>query len=455
MQPTSVAARDYFAWWMPRERLPCRPLVQAPFSLFLALRYLRPKRTFVSVITVISVLGVIIGVMVPIVVMSVMTGFERTLQKAILGFEPHLRVTNGEVMYNWEEVLPRVQEVPGVVGVAPYVQGPVLIEFSGRVNPAMIRGIDIEKEQKLVDLHKYVAGSLDMAPDTVILGRELAMELGAHAGDEVIIYAPGNIHGVLDEIRRENDDPNAKPRTLADLKQDIVFPAPMKVAGLLNSGRNSVDQSVILLPLSNAQELYELKGGVHGLSITTEHPYEVRATQRLINDVLGGRAFTSSWYDENRERFDAITMERHVMFIILFFIIIVAAFCIMNTLITVTVQKTREIGIMKALGARNAQIVWVFLAQGMCVGVLGTIGGLVLGLTLLHYRNPFRDWLSEQLHIEVFPARIYEFEGIPAEIVPHDYAIICIGAFILCSLAALAPAWVAARLDPVKALRVD
>ncbi len=429
--------------------------MQAPFSLFLALRYLRPKRTFVSVITVISVLGVTLGVMVLIVVISVMTGFERTLQRAILGFEPHLRVTNGEVMRDWRDLSPRIKKVPGVVGVAPYVQGPVLIEHQGRVNPAILRGIDVPEEEKLIDLKKFVIGTVDMPLDSVIVGQELAAELGAHIGDEVTIYAPGNIRGVIDEIRRENDDPKAKPRTLAEIKQDVVLPAPMKIVGLINSGRNSVDSSTLLVPLSNAQDLYELKDGVHGLSVSTVNPYDVRATQRLIEDALDGHAFSTSWYDENRERFDAIRMERHVMFFILFFIVLVAAFGIMNTLITVTVQKTREIGIMKALGARTAQIVWVFLAQGMCVGAMGTLGGLVLGLTVLHYRNPFRDWLSARLHIEVFPAGIYDFEGIPAEVVPHDVAGICIGAFFLCSLAALVPAWVAARLDPVKALRVD
>jgi lipoprotein-releasing system permease protein len=229
----------------------------------------------------------------------------------------------------------------------------------------------------------------------------------------------------------------------------------MKIVGLIDSGRNSVDASTLLVPLTNAQELYSLKDGVHGLSVNTDQPYTVGAIKLKIEDAIDGQAFITSWYDENRERFDAIRMERHVMFIILFFIVLVAAFGIMNTLITVTVQKTREIGIMKALGARTMQIVCVFLAQGMCVGVLGTLGGLISGMTVLHYRNPFRDWLSETLHITVFPATIYEFEGIPAEVVPKDVAIICIGAFVLCSLAALLPAWIAARQDPVKALRVD
>jgi len=429
--------------------------VQAPFSLFLALRYLRPRRLFLAVITLISITSVAVGITVPIVVMSVMTGFERTLQKAILGFEPHLRVTNGAVMTNWEETMPLVQAVPDVIGVAPYVQGPILLEHEGRVNPAFIRGIDVPSEEKLIDLRKFVKGTVDMPRDTAIIGRELAAELGADIGDELQVYAPGNIRGILEEIRRESDDPKAKPKTLADIKQDVVFPAPLKIVGLLNSGRNSVDASLILVPLSNAQELYELKNGVHGLSVNTLHPYAVRATQRRIDEVLDGHAFTTSWYDENRERFDAINMERHVMFIILFFLIIVAAFCIMNTLITVTVQKTREIGIMKALGATTGQIVWVFLVQGMCVCVIGTILGLAASLLMLHYRNVFRDWLNHTFHLSIFPAGIYEFDGIPAEIVPQDLLIICLGAFLLCSLASLIPAWIAARLDPVKALRVD
>jgi len=441
--------------------------VQAPFSLFLALRYLRPKRTFVSVITVISVLGVTLGIAVLIVVISVMTGFDRMLQKAILGFEPHLRITNGEVMRNWREIIPRVEKVPGVLpeAVAPYVQGPVLVEHEGRVNPAVVRGINVEMEEKLIDLPKFVIGkngplkstgeAVDLPSDSVIIGKELAAELGARIGDEVTIYAPGNIHGIIEEIRRESDDPKAKPRTLADLKQDIVIPAPMKVVGLINSGTNSFDANFLLVPLFNAQELYGLKDGVHGLSVKTVDPYTVKTTQRAIDDALDGLAFSTSWYDENRERFDAIRMERHVMFVILFFIVIVAAFGIMNTLITVTVQKTREIGIMKALGARTGQIIWVFLAQGMFVGAFGTVIGLGTGLTLLHYRNSFRDWLNHTFHLSIFPPGIYEFDGIPAEVVPKDVAIICLGAFFICSLAALIPAWVAARLDPVKALRVD
>jgi lipoprotein-releasing system permease protein len=148
-------------------------------------------------------------------------------------------------------------------------------------------------------------------------------------------------------------------------------------------------------------------------------------------------------------------MEKQVMFLLLSVTGLVAGFAITNTFITTTVQKTREIGIMKALGATRAQIVWVFLSQGMIVGVLGTLAGLALSLFMLHYRNDFRDWLNHTFHLSIFPPGIYEFNGIPAEVLPSDLVIICTGAFFLCSLAAFIPAWIAAGLDPVKALRAD
>ena len=441
---------------MAPARFHVRPLiVKVPFSLFLALRYLRPKRTFVSIITLISIAGVTLGIMVLIVVISVMTGFDRELQRVVLGFEPHITVANGQLLENWRDLLPKIEKTPGVVAAAPFVQGPVLAEHEGRVYTPTMRGISIEAEQKIVDLRKtIIQGTADLQSDTVILGAGLADSLGVGVGDTITVYAPGNINGIIEELRREQDDPAAKKKTLADLKDTIVLPSELRVVGIFESGRNIYDAGVMLVPLFVAQELYILGDAVHGISVKTTNAETADAVKLALDPQLGD-ASAETWFEKNHDRFDAVRLERHVMFIILMFLVVIAAFGITSTLITVTVQKRREIGILKALGANTAQIVWVFLAQGMFVGFFGNLTGLIAGITIITYRNPFRTWLSDVLHIEIFPASIYELNGIPAEVVPRDVAVICISAFLICSLAALLPAYAAARLDPVKALRYE
>jgi lipoprotein-releasing system permease protein len=287
-----------------------------------------------------------------------------------------------------------------------------------------------------------------------VLGSELAATMGVRVGDKITVYAPGNIRGILDEIKKEEKD-SGKKKTLADLKNELVLPAELTVTGIFESGRYQYDSNVFFIPLHIGQELYSLEDGIHGLSVKTTEPYRAEEIKRTLNRTLSAPVFAETWIDRNKDLFDAIRMERSVMFFILMFIIIVAAFGIMNTLITVTVQKTREIGILKALGATVRQIVVVFLAQGMIVGFFGNLAGLALGMMLIGSRNEVRDWLARTLGIKIFPADIYQFSQIPAEVVPRDVAIICMSAFAICSLAALIPAWFAARLDPVKALRYE
>jgi lipoprotein-releasing system permease protein len=215
------------------------------------------------------------------------------------------------------------------------------------------------------------------------------------------------------------------------------------------------DSEFLLVPVHIGQELYGLGDALHGITVRTADPYGAEGVKKEIEKFLQPPQFAQTWIDMNNQFFEAVRLERTVMFFLLFFIILVAAFGIMNTLITVTVQKTRDIGVMKAIGANIIQIVGVFLGQGIIVGLFGTLMGLALGMTAVQYRNEFSDWLAKATGIEVFPRQVYNFSRLPAEVIPRDVAIICIGAFLICCLFAFLPAYRAARLDPVKALRYE
>jgi lipoprotein-releasing system permease protein len=425
-----------------------------PASLFLALRYLKPKRTFLSLITVISILGVTLGITVLILVISVMTGFEQELRRKVLGFDAHLVAGGESVLYDWAAQSEQIRGVEGVTGAAPFVQGPVLVDFMGRRLAPKIRAIDPEQEKQVTTLEEFmVAGKLQLEGNDAVIGSALAGILGVGVGDTITVYSPGNLEEIVDSIN-QMEETNDKKTSAAELRE-MILPLELTVTGIFSSGRYLYDSEFILVPLHIGQEIYGLGDGVHGLTIKTVHPYQAALIRDGIRTQIDPNLPVATWMEMNRELFEAIHMERNVMFFILLFIVIVAAFGIMNTLITVTVQKTREIGILKALGARTGQVIGIFVGQGIVVGIFGTLIGLGTGIWLVQYRNQVSQWLSSALGIEVFPASIYQFSEIPAEIVPSDVAIICASAFAICTVAAVIPAWFAARMDPVSALRYE
>lgn len=397
-----------------------------------------------------------LGVTVLILVISVMTGFDRELRQKVIDFDAHILVTTEDVLRDWRALKAKIDNTPGVVATAPYVQGPVIAEFQYRRLAPLIRGIDPAEEEKVVALRKFIKlGALDLEGESVVLGSELAHKLQITVGDKLTVYSPGNLGQILDSIKKLENAKGAEEKQAIDELRDVILPKELTVTGIFETGHYEHDSNFLLVPLYIGQELYGLGDALHGITVKTNDPYSADQVKQAIAQFLRPPEYAQTWIDLNKQLFEAIRLERNVMFFLLFFIVVVAAFGIMSTLITVTVQKRREIGIVKALGANISQIIWVFLGQGTVVGAFGTLTGLGLGMTLIRYRNEFSHWLARTLHIEIFPREVYQFSEIPAQIVPHDVAIICVSAFLICAFAALVPAYFAARLDPVKSLRYE
>lgn len=411
-----------------------------PFALFLALKYMKPKRTFLSVIAVLSVIGVMLGVAVLIIVLSVMSGFDDMWRDKILGFDAHLTVSRpGGVIEDPEALAKIIQKVDGVTGVAPYVQGLVFVQHRGVVATPLMRGIDMAREQTVSRLPRHmVAGRFALDEDTdAIIGRELALRLGVDVGGKLLVYSP---------------------QSFVSGRNEISLPEELTVAGIFEIGMWEYDVGFLLVALPMARELYGLDSGVHALQIMTRDPYQALGLARTVNRRLWAEypdIRVQTWMDQNRQLFSALRVEKNMMFFLLIFIVLVAAFGITNTLIIVVVQKTKEIGLLKAIGFSSASVMRVFFWQSWIQGALGTVLGIGLGLLMLRYRNDLMHGMSSLLNLELFPKELYHLSEIPAHTSVSDVALIAILAMAICTLAGLLPAWRAARLDPASALRYE
>jgi lipoprotein-releasing system permease protein len=424
-----------------------------PFELFLALRYLRPKRTFVSIITLISILGVALGVAVLIIVISVMSGFDHDLREKILGFNSHLKIfsldKNGrtEAMKNYADTMRIVSSNKNVRGVAPFVFGPVLIEIqptngSSTVATPYLRGTDPAGESSVSILPKsIVSGEFDLSGRGLIVGSQFAETYNLSVGDHVSIYSVNDLKKMKD--RRGKSD------------EEAILPDDYEVRGIFDVGYYEYNASVVVTSLENAQELYDLHDNVHGLMVMLNDPYQADKVRKELEQSLGQNFNITTWTEENSTILGALIVEKNVMFYLLFFIVLVAALCILSAQITFVVQKTREIGMLKALGATNLQISGLFLSQSAIIGILGVLAGFGLGMLALAYRNEFLHFMNHLTGFELFPASIYGFGELPAVIAPRDIAIICGFSFVICILGGVLPAIRAGRLKPVEALRYE
>jgi lipoprotein-releasing system permease protein len=424
-----------------------------PFELLLALRYLRPRRSFVSIITVISIIGVALGVAVLIIVISVMSGFGHDLRQQILGFNAAIQIRGSDArpITDYEDVMRTVSSNKNVTGVSPFVTGPVLLETqptngSGEYFATpMLLGIDPGTLGSVSDLPQKIlpGGSFDLSGQTIIVGSAFAEQNGLNVGDHVSIFSPVELRKMADALQHGKTN------------EEAVLPDDYTVSGIFHLGDYDYDFTFIGTSVENAQELYDLNDDVHGLSVKIHDPFQAAEVKQELNDTLGPNFEITTWEEQNSALLGAVTVEKALMYYIMFFIVVVASFGITCTLITFVVMKTREIGLMKAVGATNFQVMLVFVLQSVVVSVFGVASGLALGLLALYFRNGFLHFINRVTGWGLFPPSIYHFYELPALIEPMDLIIICGGSFVICILAAILPARHASKMNTVEALRYE
>ena len=412
-------------------------------ELFLALRFLRPRRTFVSIITVLSWLGVVAGVLVLIVVQSVMRGFEDELTRKVIGFQSHLTVTGTGPLRDVGPLLDLIRVEPGVLGATPSVVGPVLAECGSRISTPRIKGWDPETAPSVLPLIEcLVAGTWSPSPDQLVVGSEWARANRAEIGSEVNLLAPQQIKDLVGPKSGSANQP-----------KKIPLPRTFRVAGIFTTGMFDYDSEYVVTDLSTAQELYAIPQAVHGVAIKLENPGQASRIAESLRLRLGPDLRVLTWMDHNQRLFAAVAVERRVMSFLLFFVMGVAALGLSGTLITITVQRAKSIGTLAALGATPRQIATLFTMYGVVVGVLGSCSGVVGAGLVLANRNGLSQLIGRLTGQELFPAEVYHFTGLP---VRYDFGVflgVALAGLALSVLAALVPAWVASRTEPATNLR--
>ncbi len=408
------------------------------WPVYLALKQLFPSGRKFPFFTAISVTGVALGVMLLVISISVMGGFQHEIRKMIVDTQGEVQVRAHGLIDGQEALLSLIGGVPGVVAATPFAEGVAMIEHERKAAYPAIQGIDLERIESVAPLGRFVrVGSLDeLDDDSVILSSQLAYSLGARLGSRIEVYSPL----LLEKLKHD----------------EVLLPRELMVVGIFEVGHQQLDSSVVILTLRTMQDLYGLGSAVHGINVRIAPGADADAVARGINQALGpGIAQARSWLEANQDFLFVLQLEKNMIFFLLTFIIVVAAFSVASSLLIAVVRKTREIGLLGALGAKPRQVAACFCFQGFFIGVAGTLAGLGLGFVFLHFRHDMIRVFTQLTGSEEVLARFYQFSRLPAYTAPNDVVLIVVCAIVISTLAGLLPAWRAARLNPVEALRSE
>lgn len=419
-----------------------------PFEIFIGLRYLKAKRksTFISIITFISTAGVTLGVMALIVVLAVMTGFEEDLKEKILGTNAHIVVVrNGGPMDDYHQVMEKLARFKGVIAATPFIYNQVMLSSGKNVSGVVLRGIDVRSDRLVTNLsHSVVEGNIDDLEPTMgkgsvalpglLIGKELAKHLNLFVGDKVNVISPmGNITplGMMPKMK------------------------PFRVAGIFNTGMFEYDSTLAYISLDQAQAFFDLGDTVTGIQLKVTDVYQTGKLVREINRGLGVDYYARDWMQMNRNILFALKTEKVVMFVILTLIVLVAAFGIASTLFMVVMEKTRDIAILKSMGATGSSIMKIFVLEGLIIGVIGTILGVVSGLLVALNLEPIISVVQKVTGQDFFSKDVYYLDRFPSLVIPSDVVLISVTAILISFIATLYPAWQASRMLPAEALRYE
>lgn len=413
------------------------------YEFFIGLRYLRARRqeTFISLITVISVLGVMIGVMTLNVVMAVMSGFEETLRDRLLGINAHISVVkSGDPMRDYERVIEKLRQERDIIAASPTVYGQVMLTSGARVSGVVVRGVDPDRVNQVVDLQSYLLkGKLAALKSRhaiqvderrvllpgVILGERLAAQLGVFEGSPVQVVSPlgsPTAIGVIPKVRR------------------------FVVVGIMKTGMSEIDSAVVFMGLAEAQNFFDLEGAATNIEMKIRDVKNSRAVAERLQRQLGFPYLAEDWTRLWPNLFSALQLEKTVYFLVLLLMILVGAFNIVATLVMVVMEKRKDIAILRSMGATQQSIRKIFLFKGCFIGVVGTVLGVLLGLLVCGFIAQYEFALPEGMFlISTVPVRVYW----------SNFLLVAVASFIVCLLASIYPSRQAAKLDPVEIIRYE